>query len=379
MKINSPKLIVTTVLLLLFISLTNAETHKFEIVSVDFDKSIFLPNEVAKVYITINNTGDSNEFLYIQYSYNGQVYKSSNLIYITKGTSKQVVMFFIAPSTSGMFNVTFKIYNVFGSSELNKVVIVNPKNYNFEIRLDRESWTIAQGLEADFQLTIYNFGNDRDKYVVKIENWEKFKIDKNLLSVYPSKEETVNIKFFTDNTSAGEYPIKVEVCSLSTFECKWKEIKLKILKPEVEQTLVNISSEEMNILPLSNSTIEILIKNVGFGEKSYSIDLKTDLNYSISQTSFSLNPNEEKILYLNLTEVPAGAHLINYTIYANDLPVKEGMIKVNAFAPGFSIFAIFMPTPSLILGIIAIIIIILLIIYFWRRKGFLEEEELEQS
>ncbi len=374
MKLNLTKPIVVFVLLLSFTSLARAGTHEFEIVNVVFDRSIFMPGEVGKAYITINNTGDSNEYLYVQYSYDGKVYKLDNLVYVSKGTSKQFVIFFIAPSTGGMFNVTFKIYNIFGSSEFNKVVIVNPKSYEFELRLDKESWTIAKGLEADFYLTIYNLGNSRDKYAIKVENWEDYKIEKNLISLYSLKEETIQIKFFTDNTSAGEYPIKIEVCSLNTFECKEKEITLKILKPEVEQTQVNLSEEE-SVNPLGNLSIEMLVKNVGFGEKDYSIEIETDLNHSISPTTFTLSPNEEKIIQLNFTEIPAGVHLVNYTIYANEIPVREGSIKINALAPGFTIYAIFMPTPSLILGIVAIIIIVALIVYFWRKRSFLEEEE----
>ncbi|MCW1301041.1 MAG: hypothetical protein QW507_00280 [Candidatus Nanoarchaeia archaeon] len=367
MKIKS---LLPALIALLFIHTVQA--HTFEITNIVFDRFVFYPNDVGRAFITINNSGNYDEFVYFRYSHSGQIFEVG-LFYLPKHTTSQFTIFFIAPTKMGMHNVSFEAYNIYNKSLRYEVVTVNSKNYAFETRPSSRNLSVARGFSARLFLTIYNLGNMEDDYVVKVEGWEKYRVEENLLYLPPSQEKTLWIEFLTDSASAGEYKIKLIICSLRSFTCKENVVNFQVVKPEYEQTLMEISPQELDLLPLQNSSLNFTVKNVGFGKRNYNIEIESELNYTISETSFSLSPQEEKVISINLVQVPEGSHILNYTLYVDDIPIRSGSIKVNAFSPTFAPFAILIGAYSFWLGLAAIILILGLVIYFLRKRSIVEE------
>lgn len=364
------KLLVSIVAALSLISTVRA--HTFEITNIIFDRFTFYPSDVGRAFVTINNSGNFDEFVYFKYSHSGQTFEVG-LFYLPKQTTSQFTIFFIAPAKVGMHNVSFEAYNIYNRSTRYVIAIVNSKNYAFETRLSSQNLSVARGFSAKLFITIYNLGNVEDDYVVKVDGWEKYKMEENLLYLQPSQERTLWVEFFTDNASAGEHRIKLTVCSLRSFTCKENTVNFQVVKPEQEQTSVEISPPEVSVPPLQNSSLNFTIKNVGFGRRSYSIEIQSEINYTLSEKTFSLAPQEEKVVFLNLIQVPEGSHILHYTLYVDEIPIKSGDIKVKAFAPTFAPFAVLIGAYSFWLGLAAIILILGLIVYFLRKRSFVEE------
>lgn len=288
---------------------------------ISLDEHIALPGGISFGKVKIKNIGTSAEEVFLEITVGKGILQRSMIPDYIKPqkTIERLFYYKIPENARGKTNLMVKLkYDSSSVSENNTIFVIEPI-YSFDGSLNSLSgWLpnlyLEQGEKGKLKLLIVNTGTLEDFYVLNSSPGVYVNDTRFLLN--PLEYKTLDVVIDTGLISPGLSEIKINVCSKGNNECK--EFMGSVDLGKKEESTINFTETP-------KKTVQLLVSNDGNTRQEFDINVIWDGISRISPKSFTLFPQEFKIVDVNLTGASDG--IASLVVLANNKTIWEKQIN----------------------------------------------------
>jgi len=308
---------------------------------------------------------------------------------LTSGKSA-VLPLTVSPPVDLEENTTLVLDIITEKERLKRSVVIKTnikKCYLFELQIDKDKDEICGCDKEIYSLVLDNKGTYTDTFTLSLDipEWVNSTLDNNTFELYDGQKREIKLEAGPDCEEKGVFNIYAEAISNKTKAALRAELELTVL-PQQECYNTIIIADDLSI-DYFGKNVPITIENKGIKDMAYSMSVEGVDWYSLSQTDFSLKPNNEKTINLALypdENIVEGNYNIDIKAKSDEREFTKSItVKLRSKGTFFEKIKSYLIYFRYYIGLgVFILVIVLLLMVLVRkrvkRKKVKEEPEVEK-
>ena len=244
-------------------------------------------------------------------------------------------------SASGNFEILFKSTSEKGKVEAEKKLNINVRKcHSVLVEIPDEKDRICNALSNSYSALIKNNGEITETYSLQLNGPEWAKLSKNILTLKPGEEETIELAINPDfNTEAQDYTLEVIASTLDKGRVYSDSIKITtVTQAKCYEPKISIKDNSIMLNRDSASTIPVVIENKGTETATYFLSLSgTAVNFAqLNPSVATIAPSKAETVYIYIApsvEIKGDAYSLTVLARLEDSTIsdsKEVSIILNA-------------------------------------------------
>ncbi len=317
--------------------------------------------------ITIQNTRENQATYSLSIDGTGSDYItfSSLNFALNQGQSALINTFYNIPCTTRPGTYLVDIF--FNDGEVEKtltqeIIIAIPDNVN--VTTQQTSAVIAPCETAGYTLQLSNPLNFTEIYTISASGHSNIHVSEKRAVLTGDENKNIIVSVTPDDcTQSGTFPLTVEISTEKSNQKK--DVALELI---IKSTDIPILAEGINKIrtDYTDSTADLTIENTGDRETQYGLMIEGAPWASISPSSVTLNPGQQKTINLRLTpteQIPEGSYPITLTATVEQTGIKYSKeLTIKLQKP-----TLFEKNPTLVVAIAVVILAILIGMFYTVR------------
>ena len=259
------------------------------------------PGELATFKATLTNSGRYTEEynMIVQGPAKEWSTLSDSFVRLDAGQSKEIFVY-VQPSQDkiGTYDFTLTASSAsraYTSSKANVNVLAC---YDYILTSEKALHSLCESGKLTVPLTLENKGTVSNTYKLSLSAPNFVTLEKNSVNLAPSQSANINLILSPSFGISGDFPVKITITS--DYGKVSKALPLTARVEKCYNTQVEIAQETATLCSSFKSEQEVIIKNTGKYDNTFTLSLVGEDFASLNKASLTLAPNEEKSVTLIL-------------------------------------------------------------------------------